>query len=111
MLLESLLFLLQGTGFIKIRDFADFMLKLGRPLGWNEDFRGKFDLQDDFMEELNIPTYSNFQDFQFYDVIEGLIKVYLVNHEVRKKAAGLSTDDSFHTDSSMGEEDMEQDDD
>lgn len=63
------------------------------------------------MEELNIPTYNNFQDFQFYDVIGGLIKVYLVNHEVRKKAAGLSTNDSFHTDSSMGEEDMEQDDD
>ena len=86
------------------------MLKLGKPLGWNEDYRGKFDMQDDFMEELNISTYCNFQDFQFYDVIEGLIKVYLVNHEARKKAAGLSTDDSFHTDSSMGEEDMEQDD-
>jgi hypothetical protein len=27
------------------------MLKLGRPLGWNEDFRGKFDMQDDFMED------------------------------------------------------------
>jgi hypothetical protein len=103
--------LLQGTGFIKIRDFADFMLKLGRPLGWNDEFKGKFDLQDDFMEELNISTYGNFQDFQFYDVIQGLIKVYLVNHEVRKIAAGLGTDDSFHTDSSMGEEDMEQGDD
>jgi hypothetical protein len=63
------------------------------------------------MEELNISTYGNFQDFQFYDVIQGLIKVYLVNHEVRKIAAGLGTDDSFHTDSSMGEEDMEQGDD
>lgn len=39
------------------------MLKLGRPLGWNDEFKGKFDLQDDFMEELNISTYGNFQDF------------------------------------------------
>lgn len=25
-----------GTGFIKITDFAEFMMKLGEPLGWDE---------------------------------------------------------------------------
>lgn len=111
LLLESLLFLIQGTGFIKIRDFADFMLKLSKPLGWTDDFQGNFELQDDFLEELNIPSYNNFQDFHFYDVIQALVKVYLVNHDMRKRAAGLATDDSFHTDSSMeDEEDVEDED-
>lgn len=63
------------------------------------------------MEELNIPSYNNFQDFHFYDVIQALVKVYLVNHEMRKRAAGLATDDSFHTDSSMEEDDMQEEDD
>ncbi len=54
---------------MKITDFPDFMLKLGRPLGWTEEFRGNFEIQDEFLEELNIPTYNNFQDFHFYDVI------------------------------------------
>jgi hypothetical protein len=52
--------LLQGTGFIKIRDFSDFMLRMGRPLGWTEDYKDNFDLQDDFLEELNISSYNNF---------------------------------------------------
>ena len=59
------------------------------------------------MEELNVPSYNDFQDFHFYDVIQALVKVYLVNHEMRKRAAGLATDDSFHTDSSMEEEEEE----
>ena len=87
------------------------MLKLSKPLGWTDDFQGNFELQDDFLEELNIPSYNNFQDFHFYDVIQALVKVYLVNHEMRKRAAGLATDDSFHTDSSMEDEEEIEDED
>lgn len=84
------------------------MMKLGKPLGWDEDYKDDFEMQDEFLEELNIPTYNNFQHFQFYDVIQALIKVYLVNHEMRKKAAGLADDDSFRTDSSMNDEGEEE---
>jgi hypothetical protein len=45
------------------------MVKLGKPLGWTEDYRSDFVKQDLFLEELNIPTYNEFADFLFYDVI------------------------------------------
>ena len=93
---------------MKITDFPDFMLKLGRPLGWTEEFRGNFEIQDEFLEELNIPTYNNFQDFHFFDVIQGLIKVYIINHEMKRRSAGVGTEDSFHTDSSMEEEEEDE---
>ena len=55
------------------------MLMLGEPLGWNEDlYKENQQLQDDFMEELNIITYNNFKDVLFWDVIQALTKVYMI---------------------------------
>jgi len=54
---------------MKTYDFASFMIKLGKPLGWMEEYRNDFEKQDLFLEELNIPTYNEFADFLFYDVV------------------------------------------
>lgn len=55
------------------------MFLMGEPLGWGPEYHNHINLQSDFLEELNIPTYNNFKDFLFYDVVQGLTKVYLVN--------------------------------
>jgi hypothetical protein len=68
-----------GTGFISIPDFFQLMFLMGEPLGWGPEYQDNINLQSDFLEELNIPTYNNFQDFLFYDVVQALTKVYLVN--------------------------------
>ena len=52
---------------------------MGEPLGWGPEYKNNVILQNDFLEELNIPTYNNFKDFLFYDVVQALTKVYLVN--------------------------------
>lgn len=64
------------------------MFNLGGPLGWTEEdgYRENIDMQDTFMEELNIPTYNNFEHFLFYDVIQALVKVYQVNHLMQERA-------------------------
>jgi len=37
------------------------LFMLGEPLGWGDEFKNDPDLQDDFLEELNVPTYNNFR--------------------------------------------------
>jgi hypothetical protein len=37
-------------------------------------------MQDDFLEELNIKTYNGFKDYLFYDVLQALNKVYMINN-------------------------------
>lgn len=54
------------------------MFQLEEPLGWNDRYRDDIEYQDNYMEELNIPTYNLFKEYQFYDVIQALTKVYMV---------------------------------
>jgi hypothetical protein len=80
---------------------------LGEPLGWSEkEYRNNFEKQDDFFEELNIPTYNNFESVLFYDVIQALVKVFLVNNIAKAKAEEEAEliDSVFNTDSSMEDE-------
>ena len=68
------------------------MFMLGEPLGWGPEYQDNQELQSDFLEELNIPTYNNFKEFLFYDVVQALTKVYLVNvnksEEEEEEASG-----------------------
>lgn len=42
---------------MKISDLIKFMMKLGEPLGWDENiYRDNQRLRDDFIEEMNIIT-------------------------------------------------------
>lgn len=49
-------------------------------------------MQDDYLEELNITTYNTFKDYLFWDVIEALTKVHLVNTDMRSDCTKLVTD-------------------
>jgi hypothetical protein len=76
----------------------ELLLVLGEPLGWKEEeYRGNIGRQDDFLEELNITTYNNFKDYLFWDVIQSLTKVYLVNTDMRSDStnAGNEKPESF----------------
>jgi hypothetical protein len=76
----------KGTGYIKIADFVAFMIELGEPLGWSKDIiEGNQQLQDEFLEELNISTYNKFSQFQFWDVIQGLSKIYMIKMDLKEK--------------------------
>ena len=53
-----------------MKDFPAFLFLLKSPLGWEaKRFEGNQTAQDDFLEELHIPTYNGFQDFLFWDIV------------------------------------------
>jgi hypothetical protein len=83
------------------------MLNLGEPLGWDSSFKNNICKQDDYLEELNITTYNSFKEYLFWDVIEALSKVHLVNTDMKSDSTGagriLSDEDIYHTDNSYGE--------
>ena len=83
---------------IQIKDFPDFMMKLPEPLGWDNSFQGNKEKQDDFIVELNLPTYHNFKNFYFMDVMEGvsmhlLITQNIVDERARAEEEGLELDE------------------
>lgn len=62
-----------------------FLLDLGSPLGWDQDTYGADQkAQDDFLEELNIKTYNEFQNYLFWDVLQGLIKMFIIKMHLSK---------------------------
>jgi hypothetical protein len=65
---------------------------LGEPLGWDPVYRESVMMQDDYLEELNITTYNTFKDYLFWDVIEALTKVHLVNTDMRSEITKIMTD-------------------
>ena len=68
-----------------VKDFPEFLFNLGSPLGWDtKKFDNNQKAQDDFLEELHIPTYNGFQSVLFWDVIQALAKMYMVRVEIRK---------------------------
>lgn len=72
----------KGTGFIKLLELPDFLFDLGAagsPLGWDEDtYKDNQPMQDEFLEEINAPTYNGFKDVLFWDVLEGIAKIQIV---------------------------------
>ncbi len=71
------------------------MLQLGEPLGWGDEYRGNITLQDDYLAELNITTYNQFKEYLFWDVIEALAKVYLVNTDMKSDYTKAVTDQEY----------------
>ena len=58
-----------GTGYINIKDLTKLMFDVKDPLGWNERYREDYEWQDNYLEDLNIPTYNDFKEYMFYDVL------------------------------------------
>ena len=50
----------------------DFLKKLGRPMGFDQDVgKSKFK-QNQWIANLELPLYNDFQDYLFLDVLEKL---------------------------------------
>jgi len=59
-------------------------MSLDEPLGWKPaKYDGNKELQDDYLEELNVSTYNGFKDLLFWDVLQGITKIYLVKLEMK----------------------------
>ncbi len=64
-------------------DLPEFLMTLGEPFGWDRlKYESNRDLQDEFFDQLHINTYHEFKDVLFWDVLLGLTKLYIVNHEL-----------------------------
>lgn len=69
-----------------MKDLPEFLMSLGDSLGWDRDkYEGNISLQDDFLEQLHIPTYNEFTDILFWDVLQGLVKIYMVRIEYKEE--------------------------
>jgi hypothetical protein len=59
------------------------LLKLGAPLGWEPSlYENDLKAQDDFLEELNIKTYNEFKHYLFWEVLQGLTKMYIIHMDI-----------------------------
>ena len=64
----------------------ELLFELGDPLGWNtKTYKDNKIMQVNFIAELNITTYNNFRDVLFWDVIQALSKLYMVQLNVKQK--------------------------
>jgi hypothetical protein len=70
-----------GTGFIKISQFADFMKDLGEPIGWSASLDSS--QREEFVKELNLPIYNEFQDYQYIDVALALCRRLIIWDEIQ----------------------------
>ncbi len=70
-----------AAGLIEEDDLPDFLLDLGKPLGWDESFKDNAFLQEQFLEDIDIE-----QDvpgkYSFLDVMESLAFLLVVNQEI-----------------------------
>ena len=84
-----------GKCFIKISDFSKLLFELGTPLGWDESFRNDHVKRHNFIQEINIPTYNDWEDYGYFDVLNFLSKMALVvQHKDRiLKDANQDVDD------------------
>lgn len=71
---------------ILISKFNEFLLSLGGPLGWDtKTYADNQKLQDIFLEELNLSTYNGFRELLFWDVLQGLTKIYILKRQLEKE--------------------------
>ena len=75
----------EASTFIAIPELKPFLFKLGAPLGWDKSFDGSKMKQDKFIISLNLPTYNDFQHYQFLDVLDALSLRVLVKENFEKK--------------------------
>lgn len=70
-----------ATTFIKLADIRPFLFALGGPLGFDDSFKESRFLQDRFIASLELPTYHNFQSYQFLDLLDALsFRLMVLDH-------------------------------
>jgi len=78
-----------GTGFIRIPQFDDLLIRLiekkSNLLRYPDILKDDSQQRQLFMSELELPTYNTFRDFYFWDVLIALSKaVFSLDHEKPK---------------------------
>ena len=65
------------------------MLAIGPPLGFDESFRESQRLQDSFIASLELPTYHDFQSYQFLDVLDALsFRMMVIDYIIKFEQEG-----------------------
>eukprot|EP00347_Sterkiella_histriomuscorum_P013361 403365010 len=75
----------EATTFIPIAQLKPLLFKLGLPLGFDQSYQGSKSMQEKFIISLDLPTYNNFQDYQFLDVLDALSLRLMVHENFIKK--------------------------
>jgi hypothetical protein len=59
---------------------------LDDPIGWNPKiYQTNQRLQDNFLEELNVKTYDEFRNYLFWEVLQGLTKMYIIKMDLLRR--------------------------
>jgi hypothetical protein len=71
----------EATTFIQLWQLRPFLFALGAPLGFDESFRERKLLQDQFIASLELPTYHEFSSYQFLDLLDALsFRLMVLDH-------------------------------
>jgi hypothetical protein len=62
-----------------------FLFALGEPLGFYKDCAKSRFIQDKFIASLDLPTYHDFQDYQFLDILDALSFRLMVLDHINKQ--------------------------
>jgi len=55
-----------------IDHFPEFMIKLGKPLGWTQDYSDNPSLQKEYLKKMELTTYFDYTKYSFVNVLENL---------------------------------------
>jgi len=87
-----------GSGFIKASDIKSFLIDLGPPLGIPPEIVHDDRKENEFMGQLEIPTYDNLKHIFYYEVLLNLTKKKFLDHvskaHLRKQVTKLDTNTS-----------------
>lgn len=75
-----------ASTFIPIAQLRPLLFKLGPPIGFDKSYEGDKASQDKFIISLDLPTYNNFSDYQFLDVLDALsLRLMVHDHYVKQQ--------------------------
>jgi hypothetical protein len=73
-----------ATGLIELSEFPTLLLLLGEPLGWSEEFKDDLELQEAFLDDIQLPVYDD-SKIHFADVLENLAMMVVVKAELEEQ--------------------------
>lgn len=71
-----------ATSYIKKTMYPKFLVELGDPLGWDYSFEHNYLKQQEYLSEIDLPSYNMGDEYQFMDVFEHLILIMIIRREV-----------------------------
>ncbi|TNV88195.1 hypothetical protein FGO68_gene12429 [Halteria grandinella] len=77
----------EATTFINMSQLRHFLFALGEPLGFDSRYLGQRFQQDQFIANLDLPTYQNFSSYQFMDILDALSFRLMVLDHIKKQGA------------------------